>query len=358
MKDLLQQLTSLIGPPGFEEEVARFVYKEAKKYADEVRIDALGNVIALKKGRGSAPSVLLSAHMDETGFVVKKIEPNGLIRFEKNGGHDDRIILAQKVKLRTETGYVKGVIGTISAHFMKYDDPQKVRKHAQLYIDVGASNAEEVHSMGIEVGTPIGWDSELDFIGQADGVSRLVGKSFDDRASCAILLELLKELKEQPSSGDVYAVFSVQEEVGLRGAQVAAYHVQPDVALAVDTTAVSDTFEEMMDGTLALGKGAGIKVLDFSLVAHPWVRKRLVEVAKKKEINYQMEVFPGIGTDGGALATSLGGIPTGVVSIPTRYAHSPVEVMDWKDFEACYQLVEQFVRSLEDGTEIRFVDVE
>lgn len=358
MKELLEKLTALIGPPGFEEDVAKYIYKEAKPYADEVHIDPLGNVIAVKKGIEDGPSILLSAHMDEIGFLVKKIEANGLIRFEKNGGHDDRILLAQKVKLRTEHGYVQGIIGTMSAHFVKYDDPQKVRKHSQLYIDVGATSRTEVLDMGIEIGTPIGWASELDIIGRKEGRYRLVGKSFDDRASCVILLQLLKELKDQPPKGDVYFVFSVQEEVGLRGAQVAAYHTKPDLALAVDTTAVSDTLEEVMDGSLALGNGAGIKVMDFSLIAHPWVRKRLVEIAKKQNIPYQLEVFPGIGTDGGALATSLGGIPTGVVSIPTRYAHSPVEVMDPQDFEACYQLVKHFVLSLEPQTKISFVDIE
>jgi putative aminopeptidase FrvX len=357
MKELLKELTSLIGPPGFEEDVIHYIYKKVKPYADEVRMDDLGNVTATKKGKGKAPSLLISAHMDETGFIVKKIEKNGFIRFEKDGGHDDRILLAQKVRLRTENGYMNGIIGTMSAHFVKFDDPSKVRKHSQLYIDVGASTDKEVREMGIEVGTPVGWGSELDIIGAAEGKHMLVGKSFDDRAGCAVLIHLLRELESVDLQGDLHLVFSVQEEVGLRGAQVAAYHTKPNIALAIDTTAVSDTLEDVMDRSLFLGKGPGIKVMDFSLVAHPWVRKRLIKVAQEKNIPYQLEVFPGIGTDGGALATSLGGIPTGVISIPTRYAHSPVEVMDPQDFQLTYELTKQFVLSLDENTVVSFTDI-
>jgi putative aminopeptidase FrvX len=357
MKELLRELTSLIGPPGFEEDVVRYIYKKVKPYADEVRVDKIGNVIATKKGNGNGPSLLISAHMDETGFIVKKIEKNGLIRFEKDGGHDDRILLAQKVCLRTDQGYIKGVIGTMSAHFVKFDDPSKVRKHSQMYIDVGASSDSDVREMGIEIGTPVGWGSELDIIGAAEKKHMLVGKSFDDRASCALLLHLLQELHTVNLPGDLHLVFSVQEEVGLRGAQVVAYHTKPDIALAIDTTAVSDTLEEVMDQSLFLGKGPGIKVMDFSLVAHPWVRKRLVKVAADNHIPYQLEVFPGIGTDGGALATSLGGIPTGVISIPTRYAHSPVEVMDPQDYQLSYELTKQFVLSLDENSVVSFTDV-
>lgn len=357
MEELLKDLTSLIGPPGFEEEVVRYIYKKVKPLADEVQVDAIGNVIATKKGKGKGPSLLISAHMDEIGFIVKKIEKNGLIRFEKDGGHDDRILLAQKVRLRTETGYIKGIIGTMSAHFVKFDDASKVRKHSQLYIDVGATSEQEVREMGIMIGTPVGWDTELDIIGQSEGKHRLVGKSFDDRASCAILIHLLGELQSVDLDGDLHLVFSVQEEVGLRGAQVVAYHTKPDLALAIDTTAVSDTLEDVMDQTLFLGKGPGIKVMDFSLIAHPWVRKRLIRVAEQNNIPYQLEIFPGIGTDGGALATSLGGIPTGVISIPTRYAHSPVEVMDPQDFQDCFELAKQFVLSINEKTEVSFVDL-
>lgn len=357
MKKLLQELTSLIGPPGFEEDVVQYTYRKVKALADEVRIDPIGNVIATKKGNGTGPNLLISAHMDETGFLVKKIEKNGFIRFEKIGGHDDRILLAQKVKIRTEQGYVTGMIGTMSGHYVKFDDASKVRKHSQLYIDVGASSEEDVKEMGIKVGSPIGYASELDVIGNPNGQHLLIGKSFDDRASCAILIHLLEQLQGQVLDGDVHCVFSVQEEVGLRGAQVVSYEIKPDIALAVDTTAVSDTLEDVMDQSLALRKGPGIKVMDFSLITHPWVRKQLIKVAEAKQIPYQLEVFPGIGTDGGALATSLGGIPTGVISIPTRYAHSPVEVMDPTDFENSYVLLKEFVLSLTKESQIRFTEV-
>ncbi|OCA87718.1 endoglucanase [Bacillus sp. FJAT-27225] len=353
MLELLKTLTGLSGPCGYEHSVSYFIRDYVREKTDEVRIDPIGNVIARKKGSKSGPAVLLTAHMDEIGFMVKKIEENGLLRFEKLGGNDDRILLAQPVTVMGSQGLLPGLIGTISAHYAKFDDPSKVRKHQQLYIDIGAASKQEALDMGVEIGTPITWGSEFTVFGPKSK-PRVRAKSLDDRAGCAVLLQVLDEIQDQDFAGELIFLFAVQEEVGLRGAKTASEHLQADAAIAVDTTAVSDTPEEMMDQSLRLGRGTGIKVMDFSLIVHKTMKDKLIHLAKENNIPYQLEVFPGIGTDGGAVNYANKGIPTGVLSIPSRYAHSPVEVVDLGDLEATKDLVKEFVLSLEKTTSFEF----
>ncbi|WP_223702527.1 M42 family metallopeptidase [Sutcliffiella deserti] len=350
MEKLLKELTAIHGPCGFEEDVAKYIAKRLKSVADSVEVDGAGNLIVSKKGYKEGPRVIVAAHMDEVGFIVKKIEENGLLRFEKLGGHDDRILLSQRVQLNTSKGLRSGLIGTISAHMAKYDDPKKVRTHKQLYIDVGAKSKQEVRDLGINIGDSITWYPHYDHLTE----DRVMGKAFDDRAGCAVLIKTLEELDAADFSGELVGVFTVQEEVGLRGARVAGQQYNADVAIAIDTTAVSDTPEEMMDKTLELGNGTGIKVIDFSLIANKKVREHLVELAEVNNIAYQLEVFPGIGTDAGELSLSNQGIPTGVLSIPSRYAHSSVEVIDLKDLEATKELLKLFVKQMRVMEEYKF----
>jgi tetrahedral aminopeptidase len=353
MIELLKTLTSLSGPCGYEHSVSYFLKEYLENKVDEVKIDPIGNVIARKKGDKPGPTILLTAHMDEIGFIVKKIESNGLLRFEKLGGHDDRILLAQPVKVMGTNGDVPGVIGTISAHYAKFDDSSKIRKHSQLYIDIGVTSKEEVEELGVEIGTPITWGTEFQVIG-LENKPRIRSKALDDRAGCAVLVQVLEEIQESSFAGELVFLFAVQEEVGLRGAKTAAEHIEADAALAIDTTAVSDTPEETMDQTLALGQGTGIKVIDFSLIVHKTMKNLLVRLAKENHIPYQLEVFPGIGTDGGAVNYANKGIPTGVLSIPSRYAHSPVEVIDIGDIEATKELVKRFIHNLHEGQTFPF----
>ncbi|TFB24304.1 M42 family peptidase [Filobacillus milosensis] len=350
MKELLKNLTSIHGPCGFEEDVAKYITNRLKGSVDSIEVDGVGNLIVRKKGHQDGPNIVVPAHMDEIGFIIKKIEENGLLRFEKLGGHDDRILLSQRVQINTSNGLRSGVIGTISAHMKKFDDPNKVRTHQQLYIDVGASNKQEVIDFGIKVGDTVTWQPHFDELSE----SRIVGKAFDDRAGCAVLIQALEDLDSNEFAGEIIGVFSVQEEVGLRGARVAGHQLDADVSIALDTTAVSDTTEEMMDQTLALGAGTGIKVLDVSLIANKKVRNHLVELAEANNINHQLEVFPGIGTDAGELSLAKHGIPTGVLSIPSRYAHSSIEVIDMNDLEATKDLLISFIKNVKKAEEYKF----
>ncbi|MFS0559396.1 M42 family metallopeptidase [Terribacillus sp. 179-K 1B1 HS] len=352
MIELVKKLTSLHGPSGYEQEVSYFLRDYLKDKVDEVVIDPIGNVIAKRKGTTPGPAILLTAHMDEVGFIVKKIESNGFLRFEKLGGNDDRNLIAQPVKILGEEGHINGVIGTLSAHFAKFDDAQKVRKHSQLYIDVGASSYQEVLEMGIEVGTPVTWGSELQILGTSEK-PKIRSKSLDDRAGCAVILQVLEEI-EQDFTGELICLFTVQEEVGLRGAKTASEYIDADVAIAIDTTAVSDTLEQTMDQTLRLGNGTGIKVMDASLIVPNTMKKLLVQLAKQHKIPYQLEVFTGIGTDGGAVTYANKGIPTGVLSIPSRYTHSSIELIDVSDLIATKDLVKAFIKSVDEQSKFPF----
>ena len=351
MIELLRELTDIGGPCGYEHDVIRYLYDRLKGSADECRVNGLGDLIVTKNGAFEGPRLVASAHTDEVGFIVKKIENNGLIRFEKLGGHDDRILLAQKVVIHSQNGPHPGVIGTISAHMQKFDDTSKIRHYRSLYIDCGAADAEEVKELGIRIGDYITWDSPFVLCGK----HRAYGHAFDDRAGCAVLVHALEHIDFSKVHGSLTCVFSTQEEVGLRGAHAAASELKPDVALAVDTTAVSDTPEEMMDSTLKLGGGAGIKVMDFSLIASKAVWQFMRDTAEKENIPYQLEIFTGIGTDAGALHMGAGGVPTGVISIPSRYAHSNIELIDLEDMDACVKLFEAFVMSMEDRTQFAFI---
>ena len=352
LRQTLRELVSIPGACGFEHEVARYLYNRLKDKADEIWVDGLGNVIARKAGAHPGPTLMLSAHADEVGFIVKKIEPNGLIRFEKVGGHDDRTILNERVMIRTQDGALRpGVIGCISCHMMRFDNAQLVRKHSEMYIDVGAKDAQGVARLGIRAADPITWATPYEEFGE----DRAMGHGFDDRAGCAVLVNCLETIDFSQVHGTVYFVFSTQEELGLRGARVASQQIAADIAIAVDTTAASDTFEAMMDNTLCLGKGVGIKVMDFSLLASVHVRKKLQRLAEAGNIPHQLEIFCGIGTDAGEMHKEKSGVPTSVLSIPSRYAHCPVEVIDLSDLQATRDLLGAFILSMRAKEEFAFL---
>jgi putative aminopeptidase FrvX len=352
----LKTLASLTGPSGHEHDIAAYIYEKLQGMVDELIEDSNGNLIAIRRGTDSStPSVGIAAHMDEIGWMVKKIESNGFIRFEKIGGSDERVLWSQRVWIRTEEqGRVLGVMGHLSAHYKRFEEGNMpVKPHRSMYIDVGARTVEEVHGMGIHVGDPISYAAEMTELGT--GTGRWVGKAFDDRVACAMLLRLFEELKDQPPSGDVIGYFTVQEEVGLRGARMAVQRVKPDYALAIDTTACGDAPDGLTDGTIRLGDGAAIKYMDFSLIAHKGVRRQLEALAERYGIQAQPEIMMGIGTDAGALHENAAGVPTGVISIPSRYTHSPIEVIDAADVEAAYALMKAFVQHIDELKNYRFI---
>jgi endoglucanase len=333
MFELLKKLCDAHGISGYEDEVREIVKAEIESYVDEIKVDKLGNLICIKNG--SEFKEMVCAHMDEIGFMVKHIDDKGFIRFTPIGGWFSQIALGQRVILHGSKGKVYGVIGCKPPHVMKDEERKKAIEFRDMFIDVGAESRDDVLAMGIEIGTPITIDRELVKMG-----NRVTGKALDDRAGLAVMIEALKRTK---SDATIYAVATVQEEVGLKGARVSAFAIEPNVALALDVCVATDfPGAESTHMDIKLGKGPAITIVDASgrgLIATKNVVRWLKETAEKNDIPYQLEVAEGGTTDATAIQLTKAGIPSGVVSIPARYIHSPVEVVDMRDMESSANLV-------------------
>ena len=326
MKDLIKRLTETYGPSGNEDLIREQIKKEIKGLANEVKTDVLGNLIAVKKAKSSklkASKVMVAAHMDEIGFIVTHIDKQGFLRVSNIGGIYLHNVLAQRVI------FANGTVGTINEE--RAETPNDAKRMDKLYIDIGASTKREAEAK-VAVGDVAGFHRCCTFLG-----NRAIAKSMDDRIGCAIMIEVMRKLKTSPN--EIYFVFTTQEEVGLRGATTAAFGVSPDLGIAVDITGAFDTPDEKPKLPAVLGGGAAIKVKDAGLLAHPAVKKLMIETAKANKIPYQLDILEGGTTDGAAIYKTKSGIPTGVISVPTRYAHSASEMVDMVDVKASVDLL-------------------
>ncbi|MDD3621205.1 MAG: M42 family metallopeptidase [Methanofollis sp.] len=343
MKELLKKLSNAHGISGSEGSVAEVIRAEVAPFVDEIREDSMGNLIAVKKGDDF--SVLLAAHMDEIGAMVKYVDEKGFVRFVTIGGWYDPTLYAQRVVLHGTKGPVYGVVGGKPPHVMKEEDRKRPPKVDDMFIDIGATSAEDAAALGIEVGTPVSIDREFRPLAN----TRMTGKAFDNRAGCAMLIETLKKV-ESPHT--IYGVFTVQEEVGLKGAKTVAYSLNPDCAIATDTTIPGDhPGIEKKDASLEMGAGPVITIVDSNgrgLIANRKVVAWLRQAAEAKEIPYQLEVGKGGTTDATSIHLERGGIPATTLSIPTRYIHSPVEVLDLADIENGAALLVEALKSKPD----------
>jgi endoglucanase len=334
VKELLRKLSNAHGVSGSEGSVYSVIKKELKGYVDEIHEDPMGNLIAIKKGNKF--KVMLAAHMDEIGLMVKYIDEKGFLRFVALGGWYGPTLYNQRVILHAAEGPVYGVIGGKPPHMMDEDDRKKGVKIDDMFIDVGAVNRDEVANLGIDVGTPITIDREFRELAN----TRVTGKAFDNRAGVTMLIKTLQTVK---SPLTIYGVFTVQEEVGLKGARTSAYTIEPDVAIATDVTIPGDhPGIEMKDAPVEMGKGPVITIVDSSgrgLIADRRVVKWLKDTADENGITVQYEVGTGGTTDATAIHLTKGGIPSTTISPPTRYIHSPVEVLDLRDVEAGVKLL-------------------
>lgn len=327
MKELIRRLTDAYGPSGNEEKIRELIRSEISSLVDEVRVDVLGNLIARRKGEGAR--VMVAAHMDEIGVVVTHIDEKGFLRFSNVGGVWPLNVLGQRVI------FANGTIGTLGEE--KRDSPKDELKLEKMYLDIGASDRESAKKL-VSVGDVAVFQREFVALAAPPGQAgeRFLAKAFDDRIGCAVMIEALRRLKGKRNQA--YFVFTVQEEVGVRGAITSTYQVAPDLGIAVDITGTGDTPEaRTMD--VGLGRGAAIKVKDWGLLVHPQVRKLMADVADREKIPYQLEVLERGTTDAWAMHTSREGVPSGVISIPTRYAHTPTEMVDAGDVESCIRLL-------------------
>jgi len=342
MRELLKKLAEAHGVSGYESKIGEIVEAEIKPYVDEIKTDGLGNLIATRKGK--KPSVMIAAHLDEIGLMVKLIEDEGFLRFSTIGGWFDQTLLNQRVVLHSENEVkAYGVIGSKPPHKMKKEEREKAIKSEDMFIDVGARGKEEVEQMGISIGTTVTVDRH--FVDLKN--ERVSCKAFDNRSGVAIMVEALKRAN---TDFEVYAVGTVQEEVGLKGARTAAFGLNPNVALAVDTDiAGGHPGIEKKDTTVEMDKGPVITVSDASgrgIITPPSVLKWLKETATKHNIDYQLSVSEGGTTDATSIHLTRSGIPTGVIGVPTRYIHSPVELLSLKDLDKCAELAARAVEQV------------
>ncbi|HWP80705.1 MAG TPA: M42 family metallopeptidase [Candidatus Acidoferrum sp.] len=321
--ELLKRMIETLSVTGNEEKLAELIISEITPYVDSVEKDVMGNVIAFKKGK-SSKKLMLSAHMDEIGFMVTQIDKDGFIHFGRVGGLHPLHIASCPVIFKNGTRGVLMYESKVEAKDLTLDN---------FYIDIGAGSKEEAEKYvrpGDVAGT---YGSVFDC-----GDHRMAGKSMDDKIACYIEVTAIQRMEGTPAY-DTYFVFSTQEEVGLRGATTAAYRVEPDYAIALDVTGVGDEPGQKQPNAVKLGKGAAVKVRDASIVCSHKMVDHLVDLAREKEIPYQMEVLMYGGTDAGAIHLTKGGVVTGGISIPSRYIHSPVEMVDKRDVEACTRLL-------------------
>ncbi|MGD9116986.1 MAG: M42 family metallopeptidase [Dehalococcoidia bacterium] len=343
MKELLEKLSNAHGISGYEGGVREIIRKEVESCVDEVKTDRFGNLIAVKKGK--SPSVMIAAHMDEIGLMVKYVDDDGFIRFAKVGGWFDQTLVNQRVLVHTPKGMITGVIGSKPVHVMKNEDKKKALEAKDMFIDVGASSRDEASALGVEPGVTISLDQQMAALAN----DRVTGKAFDDRAGVAILIAVLQSLAGARPEATLFGVFTVQEEVGLKGARTSAFGINPDVGVAIDTCIPGDhPGIKKTDSAVAIGKGPSITVMDAGgrgVITHPRVLEWLCETAKANQIPYQMDVTESGTTDASAISLTREGIPSGVISIASRYIHTPVEVLSLSDLTRTADLVTAAVKS-------------
>lgn len=327
--NMLQELNACHGPSGDESGVAECIRTLAAPYADEYWTDAMGNLIVHK--RGSGPKVLFAAHMDSIGMIVTHIEEDGFLRVGKVGGLGLSSLLYTPVRFANGT---RGLVGE--------NADAKEPTIENLLIDIGAHSREEAERL-VRIGDTAVFAAPTFAAGES-----IISPYLDNRISCAILLTVLENIETSPN--DLYFVFTTQEEVGLRGAKTAAYAIDPDYAIVVDVTLSDDVPGAKHNGSSVLGKGAAVKVMDGSVICHPQMVEILTDLAQKKNIPFQTDVIRAGGTDAGAIHVSRTGVYTGGLSVPCRYIHTPTEMVQLSDVEACVRLAAAFAcHRLESG---------
>lgn len=329
MKPLLKQLTETFGPSGYEENVRKLARAEVKPLADEIKVDALGNLIARKrpsKFTKDTKKIMIAAHMDEIGLMVSHIDENGFARFSSIGGVFAKYVLGGRVR------FLNGVTGVIG--YDRFEKMNEIPALDKIYIDVGATSKKDCP---VKVGDVAAFDRSFVEMG-----NRLVAKSMDDRVGVLVAIETLRALKSTPH--DVYFVFTTQEEVGTRGAATSAFGIDPDLGIAVDVTAAADT-PHALKMEMKLGKGPCVKFQDGGMLADSRVVQWMIRTAEKSKIPYQREVLLFGSTDARAMQLTRAGVPAGCLSIPVRYVHSPSEMVDFADVQNSVKLLTALLRA-------------
>ena len=343
IKNLQKELSEIIGVSGYEKPVVEFIQSQIDGLVDKMWVDPLGSLLAIIKGEESREKIMLDGHIDEIGFMISHIEPKGFLRFVPIGGWDSRILLGQCVKVLANTDEeYHGIIGSKPPHLTTEDERKSAVKIRDMYVDIGMSSYDEVKASNIDVGS-FGtlYDPFVEFPN-----NMIRGKAFDDRTAVNVLIHTIKEFAKNSPSSSLLFSFSVQEEVGGRGAAPAAFSLNPTIALVIENTTAADV-PGIKDSECPayIGKGPTISVADRSMIAHPLVNKRLIENAKHEKIPYHIKKPIFGGTNAGRIHQTRGGIPSSVVSVPCRYIHSPTSLLSLEDIYHTIKLVSAFIRN-------------
>jgi len=342
---LFKFLTELQGASGFEHEVRHFMRKELEKYTNEIVQDRLGSIFGVKRGVEDGPTVMVAGHMDEVGFMVTQITENGMLRFQPLGGWWSQVLLAQRVQVMTDQGPVIGVIGSIPPHLLSDELRARPMDIKNMLIDIGADNKEDALKIGVRPGQQI--VPICPFTPMANE-KKIMAKAWDNRYGCGLAIELLKEVQNEELPNILYSGATVQEEVGLRGAQTAANMIKPDIFYALDASPAND-----MSGAKSefgqLGKGVLLRILDRTMVTHKGLREFVLDTAETNNIPYQYFVSQG-GTDAGRVHTSNDGVPSAVIGICSRYIHTAASIIHVDDYMAAKELLVKLVKSTDKTT--------
>ncbi len=335
---LLSDLTGLPGISGNEGAVREYIFSHIKDCCDKISFDSMGNMIVLLRGKkNTGKKVMLAAHMDEVGMIVSQITEEGFLRFKNVGGIDPRVMISKSVLIGHNS--VPGVIGYKAVHLQDQTERQTVAKAGKLYIDIGAKDKKAAEAL-VSLGDPVVFDSHFCEFGD----ELIKAKALDDRAGCAILMGLV----EKRFDFDLYLCFTVQEEVGLRGASVVAKRINPDLALVIECTTCSDVYKtEPSDYVTTLGAGVALSIIDRSTYYNKDLTAFIYKLAQENGIPCQYKKAAAGGNDAGAIHLACGGIKTAALSIPARYIHSPSSVISKKDFAACEALTHLFLQEAE-----------
>ncbi|OXS73963.1 M42 family metallopeptidase [Domibacillus enclensis] len=344
-KEMFKTLTELPGAPGNEHAVRAFMKKEIEPYADSIIQDHLGSVFGVKNGDEKGPRIMVAGHMDEVGFMVTAITENGMIRFQPLGGWWSQTILAQRVHIWTDKGPIDGVISSTPPHLLTDAQRSKPMDIKNMMIDIGADDQADAKAIGIKPGQSILPASSFTPLANP---KKIMAKAWDNRYGCGLAIELLKELNGKQLPNMLYSGATVQEEVGLRGAQTAAHLINPDLFFALDASPANDASGDKNEFG-QLGKGVLLRIFDRSMVTHGGIRDYVLDTAESNHIPYQYFVSPG-GTDAGRVHTTGNGVPSAVIGICSRYIHTHASIIHTDDYDAAKELLVKLVQQMDQAT--------
>lgn len=342
---LLKEITEANGVSGYEGEIRQIMKRELNKYTDDIKFDKMGSILSSKKGTGDKPRVMLVGHMDEIGFMVKEFTKEGYIKFLPLGGWWGHVALGQRMRIITSRGPLIGVIGSKPPHLLPLEERKKVLDIKDMFIDVGVQEKYDVQKkLGVKVGDPIIPDSQFTIMGNN---KLYLSKAFDNRVACAIVIDVLKKLKNVKHPNTILGCGSVQEEVGLRGAQTLAHLADPDVCIVIDVGIAQDVPPDGFDRVEKIGSGPAVLIYDARMIPNLKLRDLVVKTAEEKKIPFHLTSMAGGATDGGPIHLSRIGVPTIVIGPPVRYIHSHNGILSRSDYDNTVKLIFELMKKLD-----------